>query len=110
MTSMAFIFQFFDSLVKGVQLLHKHVFGSNKDKFIQYPYFLAFCTVVAQFARCAADRYPGQKIDFIFDIQPGQMEAAVGSWEHMKEIGSDGLAKAIGNVSFHDDKDVLPLQ
>lgn len=90
--------------------IHNHVFGTNEDKFIRSPYFLAFYTVVAQFARYAADQYHGQKIDFIFDIQPGQMEAAVGSWEHMKEIGSDGLAKAIGNVSFHDDKDVLPLQ
>ena len=38
------------------------------------------------------------------------MRSAVGSWERLKEVTPENLKSFIGNVSFNDDKDVLPLQ
>ena len=34
----------------------------------------------------ASGKFPGEQVDFIFDIQPGQMEAAEASWRLMGEI------------------------
>ena len=90
--------------------LHSQIFGQNADRIVRNPYFLSFYSVVVQFVEYAATEYPGERIDFIFDTQPGQMESAVGSWERLKEVTPENLKSFIGNVSFNDDKDVLPLQ
>jgi hypothetical protein len=80
--------------------LHAQIFGKNADKIIRNPYFLSFYSIVIHFVEYAATEYPGERIDFIFDIQPGQMEAAVDSWERLKEVAPEKLKPIIGNVSF----------
>jgi len=90
--------------------LHQQAFGENLDRTMRSPYYFSFYSVVTDVIRYAAKKFPGEPVDFIFDIQPGQMEAAEASWERMREIVPSDTKSAIGNVSFQNDLDVLPLQ
>jgi hypothetical protein len=66
--------------------LHRDIFRQNADTIMRQPYFLSFHSVVVQITEHVAVRYPGERVDFHFDIQPGQMEAATASWERLKEV------------------------
>jgi hypothetical protein len=90
--------------------LHSQIFNSNSDRIVRNPYFLSFYSIVVQFVEYAAQAHLNETIDFIFDIQPGQMEASVASWDRLKEIAPPHLKPFIGNASFNDDIRVLPLQ
>jgi hypothetical protein len=90
--------------------LHNQIFGLNPDKNMRNPYFLSFYSIVIQLVYFLAKRGSGPKVDFIFDIQPGQMESATASWERLREVSPENAKAIIGNVSFHDDVNVVPLQ
>ena len=90
--------------------LHKTIFGENKDRHLRAPYFFCFYSLVTQLVGALGGNGMSDRVDFIFDAQPGEMESAVGSWEHLKKVSPPHVNRLIGNVSFHDDKLVLPLQ
>jgi hypothetical protein len=90
--------------------LYREIFHDSPDRFLRQPYFLSFYSVVVDLVEYAASHFPGQSIDFCFDIQPGQMEAAVGSWERLREVAPAGMKQIIGGVGFRDDTRVRPLQ
>jgi hypothetical protein len=90
--------------------LHRQVFGSNPDKIMRGPYFLSFYSVVAQAVQYVHASAPTEQVEFTFDIQPGQMDAAFASWQRMRDVAPLGMNAIIGNVSFNNDVDVLPLQ
>lgn len=90
--------------------LHRSIFGESQNSTMRSPYFLSFYSVVMQLIEFLAARGIREKVDFIFDIQPGQMEAAIASWEHMRHIARDDIKAMIGSVGFHDDECVIPLQ
>jgi hypothetical protein len=90
--------------------LHKSVFGENPDRFVRTPYFMCFYSIVTQLLGYLGTHGPAEKVDFIFDIQPGEMESAIGSWEHLKKVAPANTKGLIGNVSFNDDQLVMPLQ
>jgi hypothetical protein len=90
--------------------LYREIFHDSPDRYMRQPYFLSFYSVVVQLVEYAAQHFPGQSIDFHFDIQPGQMEAATGSWEHLRAVAPEGMRKIIGAVGFNDDTRVRPLQ
>jgi hypothetical protein len=90
--------------------LHREFFGENRDKILRGPYFLSFYSIVVQLVEFVGKNAPRETIDFTFDIQPGQMEAAADSWERLREAAPPEIRAIIGRVSFHDDVDVVPLQ
>jgi hypothetical protein len=90
--------------------LHRKIFKDNVDPILRHPYYLAFHSTVVLLTDHAADRLPGERIDFHFDIQPGQMEAATASWERLKRVAPLNLQHIIGAVGFNDDIRVNPLQ
>lgn len=90
--------------------LHRQAFGNISNRNMRNPYYISFYSVVMDAIRYASGKFPGEQVDFIFDIQPGQMEAAEASWRLMGEIVPPATKSAIGNVSFQNDVDVLPLQ
>jgi hypothetical protein len=90
--------------------LHDQIFGENPDRILRHPYYLSFHSVVSQLVMYPAIVSLGEKIDFVFDIQPGQMEAAIGSWERLKQVAPPEVKGIIGNANFGDDVDIKPLQ
>jgi hypothetical protein len=90
--------------------LHRQIFGENPDRILRNPYFLSFHSVVTQLVMYPPIQRLGEKIDFIFDTQPGQMEAAIGSWERLKQVAPPQVKSLIGSANFGDDTDVKPLQ
>jgi hypothetical protein len=52
-----------------------------------------------------------EKVDFVFDIQPGQMEKVLSAWSHFKEVAPPSLRTLIGDPPiFRNDMTTLPLQ
>jgi hypothetical protein len=90
--------------------LHRQIFGQNPDRILRNPYFLSFHSVVTQLVMYPPIKRLGEEIDFVFDTQPGQMEAAIGSWERLKQVAPPEVKSLIGNANFGDDIDVKPLQ
>jgi len=90
--------------------LHLEIFGHNPDRILRNPYFLSFYSIVAQTVEFASKRFGLVPIDFRFDIQPHQMETAAASWDRMREVAPPQMKSMLGNVSFHNDVEVLPLQ
>jgi hypothetical protein len=90
--------------------LYQEIFHDSPDSIMRQPYFLSFYSVVVQLVEYAAVHFPGQSIDFHFDTQPGQMAAALGAWERLKETAPPEMKKVIGAVGFNDDRRTKPLQ
>jgi len=90
--------------------MHQTIFGKNPDRIMRGPYFLSFYSVIAQLIEYLGVTDPNERVDFVFDIQPGQMDAATASWERFREVAPDHLKSFIGSVTFYDDVRANPLQ
>jgi hypothetical protein len=54
--------------------LYQQVFGKNPDKAIAHPYFVSFYGLIALVSEDLAAKGLKEKIDFVFDAQPDQMD------------------------------------
>jgi len=91
--------------------LYQRVFGKNPDKAIAHPYYVSFYGLIAFVAEDLAARGLKEKIDFIFDVQPGQMDIVMASWERFVRISPPEVQAILGDPPiFRDDKVTMPLQ
>lgn len=91
--------------------LYNEVFGAISDPAIRHPYFLSFYGIIAQLVEYLARIGSTEKVDFIFDIQHGQMGKVLASWEAFLAIAPDSAKNILGDPPiFRDDKTTLPLQ
>ena len=90
---------------------YKRVFGGIPDRGVQNPYFLSFYGLITRLAAYYQEIGRSEPIDFIFDVQPGQTELIIASWERFLQVVGDDLRPFIGDYPiFRDDKTTLPLQ
>jgi hypothetical protein len=96
---------------------HNHfypVFGVNHNPDVRNPYHLAFYMLISRMVAHYAEIGVEQKIDFLFDYQPGSnsMEMVQKGWNtfitHAPPQWEPFLNKYPPN--FFDDRQVLPLQ
>lgn len=91
--------------------LYKRVFGSNPDRAIAHPYFISFYGLIALVAEDLAAKGLKDKIDFIFDSQPDQMDIVMASWNRFVEISPPEVRAIFGDPPiFRSDKTTMPLQ
>jgi hypothetical protein len=91
--------------------LYQEVFGSNSDKVIRYPYFFCFYSVVTHVSLYLASIGRIEQCDFVFDTQPGQMDAVISSWNRLLEVAPPEVRPILGDYPiFRNDKTTLPLQ
>jgi hypothetical protein len=91
--------------------LYQGVFGKNEDKIVRYPYFFCFYSIVVGITQYLALYNKIEPVDFIFDVQPGQMDAVVGSWERLLEVAPSEVRPILGDYPiFRSDKTTMPLQ
>jgi hypothetical protein len=75
------------------------------------PYFVSFYGLIAFVAEDLAAKGLKAKIDFIFDVQPGQMDIVMASWERFVRISPPEVQAILGDPPiFRDDKVTMPLQ
>jgi len=90
---------------------YKEVFGQLPDKGIQNPYFISLFSTVALLAGYYQRQGCAEPIDFIFDIQPGQVEIVTATWKRFIELAPPELRPLVGDYPlFRDDKITPPLQ
>jgi hypothetical protein len=91
--------------------LYQEAFRLNIDPVIRYPYFISFYGLVVQLAEYLASQGIKEKIDFIFDIQPGQMQPVLAAWERLTEQAPENVRAILGDPpSFKSDIGLPPLQ
>jgi hypothetical protein len=90
---------------------YKEVFGSVPDKGVRNPYFISFFGTIALLAGYYQRQGYVEQIDFIFDIQPGQVEIVTAAWARFLEVAPPQMQPLIGDYPiFRNDKTTLPLQ
>lgn len=91
--------------------LYREVFGDLSDPAIRSPYFLSFYGIIAQLVEYRAKIGGEERVDFVFDTQPGQMSRVLASWEAFLAIAPPSAHKLLGDPPiFRDDKLTVPLQ
>jgi hypothetical protein len=91
--------------------LYQESFGRHSDKVLRYPYYFLFNSIVADTSRYLASRGITEKVDFIFDRQPGQADAVWASWGRLREAAPPDVKAILGEYPiFRDDKTTMPLQ
>lgn len=85
-------------------------FGMHKDMFGN-PYAILFYGImIAVFKYCKSNNI-SEKLDFIFDDQPGQMDKVLRGWNDFKSQTPPEYAEYIGDPPiFRNDKTTIPLQ
>jgi hypothetical protein len=90
---------------------YKEVFGPIPDNGIKNPYFLSFFGITAHLAGYFQGLGHNEPIDFIFDIQPGQVELVVTAWESFLQAAPDEIRPLLGDYPiFRSDAKTIPLQ
>jgi hypothetical protein len=91
--------------------LYQEGFGNHPDKVLRYPYYFLFNGIVADVTRYLAGKGVTEKIDFIFDTQPGQTDAVWASWAKLRDAAPPDVRALFNDYPiFRDDKTTLPLQ
>ena len=91
--------------------LYEETFGENPDKVIRHPYFFSFFAIVTILAEFIARQEQPQKVDFIFDVQHGQMDAVHSSWDRLIDTAPPKMAAIIENPpNFRHSVSTMPLQ
>jgi hypothetical protein len=91
--------------------LYQDVFGKHPDKVVRYPYFFSFYSVVTHVSQYLASIGRVEQCDFVFDTQPGQMDAVIASWNRLLESAPAHVRPILGDYPiFRNDKTTLPLQ
>jgi hypothetical protein len=85
-------FGFLDITCAWPQDSYKEVFGNIPDRGLNNPYFLAFFDIVALL--CGYFQRSGEtdKIDFVFDFQPGKA-----AWERFLEVAPEEIRPLVGD-------------
>jgi hypothetical protein len=91
--------------------LYKRVFGKNPDRHISDPYFISFYGIVSHLAEYLSKQKIKDKVDFIFDVQPGKMDVVIASWERFVRISPPEVREILGDPPiFRSDETTVPLQ
>jgi hypothetical protein len=91
--------------------LYQRVFGNNPDKIIRHPCFFSFFGVVTGLSEALARRGHTEQVDFIFDIQPGQMDVVIESWNSLVKSAPPHVRPILGDYPiFRSDQRTMPLQ
>jgi hypothetical protein len=95
---------------------YHRLFRKSPQKTFDVPYFLMFYGLMAGIL---SDRdsienaisAKAERIDFVFDDQPGQMEKALSAWRYFKEVTPDNIKPFLGDPPiFRSDLTTVPLQ
>ena len=90
---------------------YKEVFGGVPDRHVQNPYFISFFGIIALLAGYYQRQGHTDQIDFIFDIQPGEVEVVTEAWANFLKVAPPNLRPLLGDYPiFRNDKTTLPLQ
>ena len=93
--------------------MYQRIFtGKTTDKAFDQPYFLMFHSLMAGIVQAFSNvRQDLERIDFIFDDQPGQMERMPVEWAKFKRVGPPSLTKYLGDPPiFRSDHATVALQ
>lgn len=100
------------SLFGVSSIIFKDVFDAwfGDDQVHGNPYFMLFYALVANVVRHAPADI-SEKIEFIFDNQPGQERIIRENWDSfINRIPEEYRGRIAGSPIFRDDRDILPLQ
>jgi hypothetical protein len=90
------------------------MFGTHQDSWVRNPYFFSFYGLVARLTAWLSQTNSSEKIEFIFDYQPGgnSMQEAQKGWEDFRNHAPPQFLRYVQShpPSFLDDKDVVALQ
>ncbi len=90
------------------------MFGTYPHKWVRNPYYISFYGIAARLVRHLSASGTKEKLEFIFDFQPGsdQMREAQEGWTNFREMAPLEMLDYVQAhpPSFLDDKDVVPLQ
>jgi hypothetical protein len=95
---------------------YRRIFQNSPQKEFDYPYFMMFFGLMAGLTTSIAEvetslSAKAERVDFVFDEQPGQMEKVLGAWSHFKEVAPDQVRPLLGDPPiFRNDQTTLPLQ
>ncbi|HEX8844670.1 MAG TPA: hypothetical protein VF791_08510 [Pyrinomonadaceae bacterium] len=86
-----------------------------RDKVHQYlsdPFYICIGSLVGHMLGSQYGKYPDEKVDFIFDGQPGSSQATrfIAQYEVFREFAPEPIKRIMGTAIAMDDKEVLPLQ
>jgi hypothetical protein len=89
--------------------VYQEVFGKSLQRMWDSPYSLMLFQLVSiTMQRFNYDDV--EKIDFVFDEQPGKEGYIYSEWEKFRSIAPESVRKKIGNLNFRSDEEVFPLQ
>jgi hypothetical protein len=87
------------------------VFGDIPDPGVKSPYFLAFYSIVTHIVGYYQQWGWTEKIDFVFDNQPGHIGTVTASWSRYLDEAPPEIRPLLPDFPvFVDDKVALPLQ
>ncbi len=91
--------------------LYEHWFEGDSDRRLRDPYFLLFFRVITRLVRFCKKYGINEKIDFVFDNQPGHITRVMAAWEDFVSKAPAEFRDYLGDPPiFRDDKTTLPLQ
>jgi hypothetical protein len=91
--------------------LYEHWFAGDRDRRLRDPYFLLFFRVITRLFRYCKKYEINEKVDFVFDNQPGHIERVMAAWEDFVSKTPSEYRHLLGDPPiFRDDKTTLPLQ
>lgn len=92
--------------------LYQEIFVGRATKIFDVPYYLMFYAlmagIVTEFHR---KQIIFERIDFVFDQQPGQMDRLSNGWAKFKEVAPAPVRTLLGDPPiFRSDETTLPIQ
>lgn len=88
---------------------YSNVFGKTLSRKWDVPYSLMLFQLVSNTVQ-RFDYNDLERIDFVFDEQPGQIGHIYEEWDKFKRLAPERLQGRIGDIVFRSDERVLPLQ
>jgi hypothetical protein len=89
----------------------KKALATIPTRFFATRTIFCFNGIVADVTRYLAGKGVTEKIDFIFDTQPGQTDAVWASWAKLRDAAPPDVRALFNDYPiFRDDKTTLPLQ
>jgi hypothetical protein len=95
---------------------YRKIFHNSPQKIFDVPYFLMIHGLMAGLVTPftgiqEALTAKAEKVDFVFDDQPDQMEKVLLAWSHFKEVAPESVKALLGDPPiFRNDMTTLPLQ
>lgn len=92
------------------------IFHNSPEKVFDVPYVLMIHGLMAGLVTAFSEiqdalTAEADKVNFVFDDQPGQMEKVLVAWAHFKEVAPAPVRALLSNPpTFRNDMTTLPLQ